>query len=157
MSIAQPLTALKAELLQGLIPQLLDVLTRALHEGTSVHRVEGQLGDLALQLGRQALAAFFEAHGTGDLGPTLTLPDGQEVHRLEQRHGRRYVSIFGAFRLERTAYGSREGQALQFVPLDNRLQLPPASFSYVLQEYLISASEYHVTRPGSPAAAAGEP
>jgi hypothetical protein len=135
MSIAEPLTVLKAELLQSLVPQVLDVLTRALHEGTAAHQVEGQLWDLALRLGRQALTAFFEAHGTGDLGPTLTLPDGQEVHRLEQLHSRRYVSIFGAFRLERTAYGSREGQALEFVPLDNRLQLPPGAFSYVLQDW----------------------
>ena len=135
MSIAEPLTVLKAELLQTLVPQVLDVLTRALHEGTAAHQVEGQLWDLALQLGRQALAAFFDAHGTGDLGPTLTLPDGQEVHRLEQLHTRRYVSIFGAFALERTAYGSREGQALEFVPLDNRLQLPQSVFSYVLQDW----------------------
>jgi hypothetical protein len=135
MSIAQPLTALKAELLQTLVPQVLDVLTRALHEGTAVHQVEGQLWDLALQLGRQALTAFFEAHGTGDLGPTLTLPDGHDVQRLEPLHSRRYVSIFGAFRLERTACGSREGQALQFVPLDNRLQLPQGPFSYVLQDW----------------------
>lgn len=77
MSIAEPLTVLQAELLQTLVPQVLDVLTRALHEGTAAHQVEGQLWDLALQLGRQALTAFFEAHGTGDLGPTLTLPDGQ--------------------------------------------------------------------------------
>ena len=135
MSIAEPLTVLQAELLQTLVPQVLDVLTRALHEGTAAHQVEGQLWDLALQLGRQALTAFFEAHGTGDLGPTLTLPDGQEVQRLEQLHSRRYVSIFGAFGLERTAYGSREGQALQFVPLDNRLQLPLGAFSYVLQDW----------------------
>jgi hypothetical protein len=135
MSIAQPLTVLKAELLQTLVPQVLDVLTRALQEGTAAHQVEGQFWDLALQLGRQALTAFFEAHGAGDLGPTLTLPDGQEVYRLEDLHSRRYVSNFGAFRLERTAYGSREGQALQFVPLDNRLQLPPGAFSYVLQDW----------------------
>ena len=48
MSIAEPLTALKAELLQTLVPQVLDVLTRALAEGTAVHQVEGQLWDLAL-------------------------------------------------------------------------------------------------------------
>ena len=60
MSIAEPLTVLKAELLQTLVPQVLDVLTRALHEGTAVHQVEGQLWDLALQLGRRSLAAFFD-------------------------------------------------------------------------------------------------
>jgi hypothetical protein len=135
MSIAEPLTVLKAELLQNLVPQVLDVLTRALHDGTAVHQVEADLWDLALQLGRRSLDALFQACGTGDLGPTLTLPDGQMVQRLQPLHSRRYVSIFGAFRLERTAYGSREGQALQFVPLDNRLQLPPGPFSYVLQDW----------------------
>ena len=30
-------------------------------------------------------------------------------------------------------YGSREGQAVAFVPLDNRLQLPAGPFSYLLQ------------------------
>jgi hypothetical protein len=112
MSIAEPLTVLKAELLQSLVPQV-----------------------LALQLGRRSLDTLFQACGTGDLGETLTLPDGQPLQRLQDLHARRYVSIFGAFRLERTAYGSREGQALQFVPLDNRLQLPPGAFSYVLQDW----------------------
>src|SRR5262249_46674270 len=45
------------------------------------------------------------------------------------------VSIFGAFDLPRTVYGSREGQAVTFVPLDNRLQLPASVFSYVLQDW----------------------
>jgi hypothetical protein len=90
---------------------------------------------LLLQLGRQALAAFLDSHGSGDGGATLTLPDGRRVERLAQRHPRRYVSIFGGFQLQRTVYGSREGQALQFVPLDNRLQLPAGVFSYLLQDW----------------------
>src|SRR6266702_1637234 len=110
MSIAEPLTVLKAELLQSLVPQ-------------------------ALQLGRRSLAALFDACGSGDLGASLPLPDGRDVQRLEHLHPRRYVSIFGAFRLERAVYGSREGQALAFVPLDNRLQLPDGVFSYVLQDW----------------------
>jgi hypothetical protein len=135
MSIAQPLTALKAELLQNLIPHVVDFLATALADGTPAHDVERGLWDFALQLGRQALTAFFDAHGTGDLGPTLTLPDGQEVRRLEELHTRRYVSVFGEFTLARAAYGSREGQAVAFVPLDNRLQLPASPFSYLLQDW----------------------
>jgi hypothetical protein len=135
MSIAEPLTVLKAELLQNLVPQVLAVLTRALQEDTAVHLVESQLWDLTLQLGRRSLAAFFDACGTGDLGATLPLPDGHDVQRLEQLHTRRYVSIFGEFQLQRTVYGSREGQALEFVPLDNRWQLPQSVFSYVLQDW----------------------
>jgi hypothetical protein len=135
MSIAEPLTVLKAELLQSLVPQVLELLTSALREGTAVHQVEGQLWDLVLQLGRRSLAAWLEACGHGDRGESLTLPDGRELQRLEHQHTRRYVSIFGEFRLERTVYGSREGQALEFVPLDNRLQLPQSVFSYLLQDW----------------------
>jgi hypothetical protein len=135
MSIAQPLTVLKAELLQTLVPQLLEFLATALTEATPVHRVEQGLWDLLLQMGHQGLTAFFDAHGTGDLGETLTLPDGQQVQRLEELHERSYVSIFGHFTLQRTVYGSREGQALAFVPLDNRLQLPASPFSYLLQDW----------------------
>jgi hypothetical protein len=135
MSSAVALTALKAELLQALVPQVLDVLTRALHEGTPVHQVEADLWDLALQLGRRSLTAMFAACGSGDLGETLSLPDGRQLQRLDDLHPRRCVSIFGAFRLQRTVYGSREGQAIEFVPLDNRLQLPAGVFSYVLQDW----------------------
>ena len=82
------------------------------------------------------MKAYFHSHGTGDLGPTLTLPNGEEVRRLEDLHGRDYVSIFGKFRLERTAYGTgAKPQALAFVPLDNRLPLPDSDFSYLLQDW----------------------
>jgi hypothetical protein len=74
-------------------------------------------------------------HQTGNVGEIVTLPDGREVQRLEELHKRRYVSIFGTFTLERSVYGSREGQALEFVPFDNRLQLPESAFSQVLQDW----------------------
>ena len=135
MSIAEPLTVLKKELLENFIPQLLERLQTALHQGQPVHQVEEGLWDLVLQLGQQSLAAWLAAHGTGDLGPTVELPDGRTVQRLPQQHLRRYQSIFGTFKLQRTAYGSREGQALAFVPLDNRLQLPRNGFSYLLQDW----------------------
>ena len=117
---------------QALVPQVLHVLARALREGAAVHQVGAELRDLTMQLGRGGLDAYFAVCGSGDLGERVTLPDGQQLRRLDDPHPRRYVSVFGAFRLERTAYGSREGQALQFVPLDNRLQLPEGAFSYLL-------------------------
>jgi hypothetical protein len=135
MNMAEPLTALKAELMEKIVPQVVNLLTVALREGRPVAEVERGLWDLLLQTGHSSLAAFFAGHGSGDLGQTLTLSDGLEVQRLPQPHSRRYVSIFGAFTLERTAYGSREGQAIAFVPVDNRLELPASDFSYVLQEW----------------------
>jgi len=135
MSIADPLTVLKMELTQDIVPQISDLLTAARADGRPLHEVERGLWDLVLQIGRQSLGAFLASHATGDVGETVTLPDGREVHRLDQLHPRRYVSIFGIFQLQRTVYGSREGQALEFVPLDNRLQLPQSVFSYVLQDW----------------------
>jgi hypothetical protein len=135
MSIADPLTVLKSELMQQIIPELVAVLTSALHEGTPVHKVEDSLWDVLLRAGHQSLQAFFDSHGTGDLGPKLTLPNGDEVQRLEKLHTRQYVSIFGRFELKRAVYGTRETQAIAFVPLDNRLQLPESDFSYLLQDW----------------------
>jgi hypothetical protein len=135
MSMAEPLTALKAELIQDLVPQLVDKLAGALAAATPLHQVERQLWEALLATGRRLLGTFLDCHGTGDQGPTLTLADGEELRRLAELHTRRYVSIFGAFALARTVYGSREGQAVAFVPLDNRLQLPQSPFSYLLQDW----------------------
>jgi hypothetical protein len=135
MSIAESLTVLKQELLEKFVPQLLEQLQAAMHEGQPVHQVEQTLWDLALQLGHRSLAAFFTSHGTGDIGPTATLPDGHTAQRLPELHALRYRSIFGTFPVQRTVYGSREGQALVFVPLDNRLQLPGNGCSYLLQDW----------------------
>jgi hypothetical protein len=135
MSIAEPLTVLKSELMQKIVPEVVDLLVSALHEGTAVHKVEEGLWDVLLRAGHQALQALFDSHGTGDLGPRLTLPNGEEVDRLEKLHTRQYVSIFGRFDLKRVAYGTREGQPIAFVPLDNRLQLPESDFSYLLQDW----------------------
>ena len=114
---------------------LLAYVRTAAAQGTAVHEVERGLWQRLLQLGRTALGHFFELQGTGDVGATVTLPDGQVCERLLQLHSRPYVSIFGPFRLARTVYGSREGQQLAFVPLDNRLQLPASVYSYVLQDW----------------------
>jgi hypothetical protein len=135
MNITDSLGVLKMELTQNLVPQILDLLTAALTDGRPVHAVENGLWDLALQFGQRALGVFLDCHGTGDLGPSVTLPDGRAVERLAELHTRRYVSIFGPFTLSRSVYGSREGQALEFVPLDQRLQLPANAFSYVLQDW----------------------
>ena len=135
MSIAEPLSVLKNELLQKVVPEMIALLASALQEGTAVHKVEEGLWDLLLRAGNRGMKAYLDSHGTGDLGPTLTLPNDEQVNRLEELHTRPYVSIFGKFVLQRVAYGSRESQAIGFVPLDNRLQFPESDFSYLLQDW----------------------
>jgi hypothetical protein len=121
--------------LQELADQLHAYVRDAAVQGVPVHEAEGAIWQRLLALGRAALSQFFALLGTGDLGDTVTLPDGRTCERLPELHSRRYVSIFGTFRLTRTAYGSRAGQKIDFVPLDNRLQLPESAFSYLLQDW----------------------
>ena len=81
------------------------------------YKVEENLWDVLLRAGNRGMQALFDSHGSGDRGPSLTLPNGDEVNRLEKLHTRQYVSIFGRFDLPRVAFGTRESQAIAFVPL----------------------------------------
>jgi hypothetical protein len=88
-----------------------------------------------LTVGRQATAWFLGQQGTGDLGESVVLEDGRKLQRLKRLRSRSYCSIFGEFQLSRTVYGTREGQKIEFVPLDDRLSLPESKFSFLLQDW----------------------
>jgi hypothetical protein len=135
MSMTDQPKVLKTETLQQRLNELVGFLQTSFQEGTAVHQIERGLWKGLLQLGHDLLQQLFTLAGDGDMGATITLPTGVESHRLPELHRRRYVSIFGVFALQRVVYGSREGQQLDFVPLDNRLQLPASDFSYVLQDW----------------------
>ena len=115
--------------------QLFDLVHDAARDGRPLHNLELQIWKVLLQLGRNAIAQFLGLIGNGDLGPTVQTEDGKTHTRLPETHPRRYVSIFGAFRIDRVVYGSREGQQIDFVPVDTRLQLPQSDFSYLLQDW----------------------
>jgi hypothetical protein len=134
MSMPHETAVLNPELQQTLA-NLHTLVHQAAQDGTAVHEVERAIWEQVLRIGRQALQQFLTLQGSGDQGPTVHLPDGRVLNRLSEPHSRPYVSIFGHFALRRTAYGSREGQKIEFVPLDNRLQLPASAFSYVLQDW----------------------
>jgi hypothetical protein len=134
MSIAQEAGALKGQL-EEIVARLDALVGAAAEDGRPVHELEREVWRQVLQLGRHCLRQFFALAGDGDLGEVVRSDDGHEWQRLEDRHVRRYVSIFGTFRPERVVYGSREGQKIEFVPLDNRLQLPAGAYSYVLQDW----------------------
>ena len=127
--IAPPQPTDKPLSLSDRAAQLADYVRDAATQGTPAPEAERASWTHILAVGRAALGQFFALQGTGDPGEALTLPDGNTCQRLPQWHDRRYVSIFGLFTLRRTVYGSREGQKLDFVPPDNRLQLPAADCS----------------------------
>jgi hypothetical protein len=121
--------------LAALADQLLGFVRHAADQGRPAHDVERAIWDRVLKLGREAFALFLRLHGTGDVGEQLTLPDGSTADRLPTTHARGYRSVFGDFTLTRTCYGTRDGQRIALVPLDNRLQLPASDYSYLLQEW----------------------
>jgi hypothetical protein len=137
MKMTQETDVLKAENeeLSLLLDDMKTRLFQAFRDSEALHVVEKYIWQQVLRIGKQALKQFLALQGTGDMGETITLPDGRCCQRLENVHRRRYVSIFGEFELQRTVYGSREGQKIEFVPMDNRLQLPESAFSYVLQDW----------------------
>jgi hypothetical protein len=134
MSMPHETAALNPEL-EKTLADLRTLVHQAVQDGTAAHEVERAVWQQVLRIGRHALQLFFTLHGSGDQGPTVRLPDGRDLDRLDALHARPYVSLFGPFTLRRTAYGRREGQKIEFVPLDNRLQLPASAFSYVLQDW----------------------
>jgi hypothetical protein len=135
MSMTHQRDVLKSEKLEKQFAQLQEFVRLAAKQGQPIHEVERDLWRRVRRMGREALAQYLRLQGDGDMGESVTLPTGEECQRLNKRHKRRYVSIFGEFRLRRVVYGSREKQKIEFVPLDNRLQLPEGAFSYLLQDW----------------------
>lgn len=107
---------------------------QAARDGRPIDEVERGLWESLLALGRTMLESYVGAQSPGDLGPTVTVK-GRSLHRLEQSHDRRYVSVFGELTISRAVYGTRETQKHELVPLDARLGLPEGDFSHLLQEW----------------------
>src|SRR5580704_15431614 len=115
--------------------RLEDSIVQAAREGTAAHVVELDLFREVLALGAELFGEFINLAGTGDKGETATLDNGQVVKRLEEQHSRPLVTIFGKFSIPRCVYGTREGQKIEWVPTDQRLQLPESETSYLLQNW----------------------
>src|SRR3954451_20058456 len=132
MIITPEQTALKA---QAQFDSLSNFVQQAARDGQRIDTVEREIFRQLLGLGHTLLSAFIAAHGDGDIGPQAETPEGCTVRRLPQHHDRRYVSIFGELTITRAVYGTREGQKIERVPLDERLGLPEGEFSYVLEDW----------------------
>jgi len=104
-------------------------------EAPALDKVERGIWRRVLQIGRAAMSGFLAAQGDGDEGPCIIGPQGQNLKRFKSLHRRLYLSVCGEFAIERAVYGTREGQKIESVPLDVRLQLPRGKFSYLLQEW----------------------
>ena len=131
MIMAQEQAILKG---QEQFDQIVAFVRQASRDGRPIHQTERGLWEQLRGLGRTMLESYVQGQGTGDVGPTLE-HEGRTLRRLEQTHGRPYVSIFGELFIARHVYGTRETQKHEVVPLDARLELPESKFSYVLQDW----------------------
>ncbi len=118
-----------------LVERIETFLRQAHAGGLPAHEVEQAVWQEMLLIGQRLMQQFFDLHGPADAGETWTLPDGREVRRLKEFHGRIYQSVFGTFHLKRAVYAAREGQRIEFAPLDARLALPAGEHSYLLQDW----------------------
>ena len=104
-------------------------------DGTAADQVERGLFDKMLALGKILFQGFLNLVGPGDVGDSVPLDDGRTVHRSAQLHQRRLKTVFGEFMLARWVYAQREKARFEFIPTDQRLQLPASAVSYLLQEW----------------------
>ena len=115
--------------------EMVNLMETSAENSVAIHEVERELWSKMMIMARRAMELFIACSGNGDMGAQLTGSDGRTLNRLPQMHLRQYLSIFGLFELERYVYGTREGQRIEQVPFDSRLQLPENKFSYLLQDW----------------------
>ncbi len=131
MILAPEQAALKA---QHQFDALRDFVQQAARDGQRIDTVERGLMRQVPAWGHTPLSSFVAGRGDGDLGPEAETAEGRIARRLPERHDRRYVSISGELTITRAAYGTREGQKIERVPLDERLGPPEGDVSYVLED-----------------------
>lgn len=120
---------------QAQFQQMCDFVEQAIAEGLRADQVERGLFPRAMTMCLHLLQSFVAAHGDGDQGETLER-EGQVLQRLPEQHDKRHLSIFGELIIPRWVYGTREGQAIAWSPLDAALGLPAGENSYVLEDWL---------------------
>lgn len=130
VSIERQLPELHAQ-----IDALLRWVCQSAHDGSSAHAFERGLFEKVLELGASLFQAFLRLVGPGDFGASVTLDDSRLVHRSAERHQRRLLTVFGEFMVSRWVYAQRAKARVEFVPTDQRLQLPASEVSYLLQEW----------------------
>ncbi len=136
MTMMRPMLAENKRVdLPSCFSELDTVVRSAARDGLPAHALERGWWQRFLQLGYHLQGQYFALASADDPGETVMLADGREGRRLPERHPRPYQSIVGAFERERVVYGTREGQCIEWVPVDARLDLPVGKLSYWLQDW----------------------
>jgi hypothetical protein len=117
------------------LDKLIHWISQSAQDGSAAHIVERSLFERMLALGTMLFQTFLKLVGPGDFGESVTLDNGRVVHRQAKQHTRRLLSVFGEFTVSRWVYAPRQKAKFEFIPTDQRLQLPASDVSYLLQEW----------------------
>jgi hypothetical protein len=120
---------------QAKLDTLIQWICQSAQDGSSAYTVERGLFEKLLALGKTLYKTFLTRVGPGDFGTSVTLDDGRVVHRAADPRRRRQVTVFGEFEILRWVYAQRQNAKFEFIPTDQRLQLPAGDVSYLLQEW----------------------
>jgi len=101
---------------------------------STAYEMEEAIFARVMQIGLTAMKCYFAQTGTGDVGATISLPDGVLLQRANELRGRDYFSVFGKFKVPRRYYHC-EGESGVF-PLDAQADLAERCYSYLLQEWM---------------------
>ena len=123
------------EQLHGQLDKMVAFVSQAASKKKSAYDVEHKLFQSVLELGRQLFGVFLQSVGDGDLGAKVILEEERTLHRHEQPHRRRLLTVFGEFFLDRCVYSTGNHQPIELIPVDQQLQLPESDVSYLLQEW----------------------
>lgn len=121
--------------LHACLDSLVQWIGQSAQDGSAAHVVERGLFERMLALGTLLFDAFLKLVGPGDFGASVPLDDGRVVHREAEQHPRRLLTVFGEFTVSRWVYAQRQKAKFEFIPTDQRLQLPASEVSYLLQEW----------------------
>jgi len=120
--------------LHGQLDVIGEWICESVVDGSSALTVERGLFQRMLAMMKSLFQSFLTLIGPGDFGATCSLEE-RELRRSNELHVRRLLTVFGEFQIPRWVYAQREGATFEFLPTDQRLQLPASDVSYLLQEW----------------------
>ena len=135
MIVATPTGLGKVSSPVELTQQLQEYVKEAAAEAKPLHEAEQHIFDSVLKIGFAVIEQFLKAQGDGDLGPTVTTENGQNLQRSDKPKDRLLRTVFGLHTIHAYAYAPAPHKKIALWPIDARLQLPPGRASYLFEEF----------------------
>ncbi len=121
--------------LKKLAMELDGYVRTAVDLGQRQYDVEREVLAQVLRIGKAAMDLYLRLKGDGDLGPTVSTADGQELERSPEPVARPLRTVFGEHTFDAYVYAPGAKQKIVLRPIDARLELPAGKFSYLYEEF----------------------